>query len=151
MVRSMAHFWKMGDNHSISVIWVTYQQPELKIRTVDNTIFFPSISDYVLNCFFHSKNKTRALILPLQHLYPKFIASHCNPQIFLFFLHIWERLLIQIHWFPILSLRPPICNTFLLKLFRVTYVWTLLIPFYGAVPSSSVALPSGIPLMHFGM
>ena len=77
---------KDGDNHSISVIWVTYHQPELKKCTVDNALPFPSTLDYISNHFFHSKNKRRALILTLQQLDTKFIASHCSPPIFLLFL-----------------------------------------------------------------
>lgn len=94
---------KDGNNQSISVIWVTHQQPELKKCIVDKAIFFRGILDYTLKHFFHSKNKTRALILT-STTDLKFITRHRNPQISLAFLHIWERVLIQIHWSPILPL-----------------------------------------------
>lgn len=48
---------KDGDNQSISVIWVTHQQPELKKCTADKAISLHSILDYTLKHFFHSKNK----------------------------------------------------------------------------------------------
>lgn len=74
---------KDGNNHSISVIWVTYQQPKFKKCTFGNAISFPSILDDILShFFFHSKNKTRTLSLTLHQLALKFIASHCNLQIF---------------------------------------------------------------------
>lgn len=131
---------KDGDNQRISVIWVTHQQPELKKCTVDKAISSRGILDYTLKHFFHSKNKTRALILTSETDF-KFITRHCNPQIFLIFLHIWERVLIQIHWSPILPLN--ICSYLFLKHLRVTNAWTSLTPFHGAVPSK---LSSTAPL-----
>lgn len=80
---------KDGNNHSSSVIWVIYQQPEFKKCAFDNAISFPSILDYILNHFLHSKKKKkkhlRTLILTLHQLALKFIASHCNPQMFYYF------------------------------------------------------------------
>lgn len=137
---------KDGDNQRISVIWVTHQQTELKKCTVDKAISSRGILDYTLKHFFHSKNETRALILTSE-MDLKLIICHCNPQIFLVFLHIWERVLIQIHWSPILPLN--ICPYLFLKHLRVTNAWTSFTPFHGAVPSSSAPPHPCIPFMHF--
>lgn len=76
---------KDGDNQRISVIWMTHQQPQLKKCTVDKAISFQGILDYTLKHFFHSKNKTRALILT-SRTDLKFIIA--NPEIFDFSAHL---------------------------------------------------------------
>lgn len=136
---------KDGDNQRISAIWMTHQQPELKKCTVDKAISFRGILDYTLKHFFHSKNKTRTLILT-SRTDLKFVIAILNS---LFFLHIWEGVLIQIHWSPVLPLNT--CTYLFLKHLGVTNAWTSVTPFPGAVPSSSAALHPGKPLMHSRM
>lgn len=144
---------KDGNNHSSLVIWVIYQQPEFKKCTFDNAISFPSILDYILNHFLHSKKKKknlRTLTLTLHHSWLSsslLVIAILKCSIIFAHLGAWSDSDSLVGY----TVAPPSCNTFLLKLFRVTYAWTLPIPSYAAVPSSSVTLHSGIPLTHFSM
>lgn len=81
-------FQRYGDNYSISVIWVTHLQPELKKYITDNAIYFQSMLYYIQNNFLLDEIK-RALILTLQQL--EFQSSSLTTTIFLFLVHAWKH------------------------------------------------------------